>query len=433
MVAVADTILRFSGKVRPEPVLERPGVDQEELSREIDVRVDSAVRGDVLSGADWDVVTELLCRRPYTVLSPKSTWAALAERLLVEMAVSDGVSWMLRAEAYQRLMAHPLGGPAAVATAANAADDTGVQSMVGLVSVFDSAVSREATAHVVRHLRHPRTDRAFAGALLACVRKVRDRHFGPAEMAEVGRVITDLLSGGRSHRLASSVAHLLPAHVRGRFGRRTWTAAVRCLGLEDNARRTVTRIVASARVGLPHDGGTLLPALVDEALNAPVFDERLYALFTLYSTPFRAPVARELATMLRHDRPDAATIASLLEALRVLGGPGERRVVESLLVSRALPSPVRDTAASALGHIAGTSSRAFWRAAIDVALRGLAEGLTSEISVLDRLVYALGMADDLVLLAEVASDARVPHNVRAAARWWHSIPDHIRQSARTVA
>jgi hypothetical protein len=122
-----------------------------------------------------------------------------------------------------------------------------------------------------------------------------------------------------------------------------------------------------------------------------------------------------------------------LEALRVLGGPNERRVVESLLVSRALPGPVRDTAASALGHIAGTSSHTFWRAALDIALRGVEEGRTSEISVLDRLVYSLGMADNLPLLADVASNPRVPPQVRAAARWWHSIPHHIRQSARTAA
>ena len=125
-------------------------------------------------------------------------------------------------------------------------------------------------------------------------------------------------------------------------------------------------------------------------------------------------MAQPLGAALRHDRPDAATTISLLEALRALGGPGERRVVESLLVSRTLPHPVRDTAASALGHIAGTSSHAFWRAALNRALSGVTEERTGEISVLDRLAYALGMADNLTLSADVASDARVPLRVRAA-------------------
>lgn len=177
----------------------------------------------------------------------------------------------------------------------------------------------------------------------------------------------------------------------------------------------------------------MLPRLIDELLCDPVFDVRLYAAFLLYATPYRQPLGRALGQELVAARHSGNTqlVVTLLEALRILGGPEERRHVERLLLAPSTPSGIRDTAASALGHIGGASREDYWTLALRTARQRWRQTPTgAEASVLDRLVYALGMADRRALLRAVTADSTLPDRVRSAARWWITLPSHIRHSAR---
>ena len=176
-----------------------------------------------------------------------------------------------------------------------------------------------------------------------------------------------------------------------------------------------------------------LPLVIQDMLDDPVFDVRLCAMFQLYSTPYRAAVATvlgaELRTVLRL-RGNQQSIESLLESLRVLGGEPERALIELLLIQRDVVPQVRDMAAYALGHIGGRSSDALFREAARGAVRRWVRDHDDyESSVLDRLVYAIGMSRQHHLLPEFLRDPDMPDRVRVAARWWLGLPSHLLRSA----
>jgi hypothetical protein len=173
--------------------------------------------------------------------------------------------------------------------------------------------------------------------------------------------------------------------------------------------------------------------LVEETLCDPDFDARLYAAFLLHATPYRQPLGhalrRELLTAWHNG--NSQLMVTLLEALRVLGGAEERRQVERLLLTPGVPSPVRDTAASALGHIGGSSSGSYWASALHTARqRWHRTRSETEAAVLDRLVHSLGMSNNLTFLTTMAADPTLPAGVRTAANWWVTLPRHIHRSAR---
>lgn len=391
-----------------------------------------------MTGRDWDELTNLLARSPATILSPKKSWADLSERLLHETSIADGTLWMCRAEAFNRLIAHPAGQHAAISTVAAAAADRSVQSMVGTVSVFESSIHSTASLHVVRHLTDPTTDRTLYGALLASVRKLRYGHFSPAHLHKLTPVIADIISEGRNGdrlSLAAALLKMLPAAIRQRIGHRIWTSAMRSLEQRSVSSCLIDRLCDATVAGLertPRFNDTVLPRLIEELLFDPVFDVRLYAAFLLYATPYRQPLAHALSRELlasRH-RGDSQWTVTLLEALRILGGSDERRHIEQLILAPGVSSRARDTAASALGHVGGTTSDEYWRSALRIAQQrwnqthAIAEG-----SVLDRLVYALGMADQQALLRTVMQDPFLPSRVRNAAHWWITLPRNIHESA----
>ncbi|EOD69109.1 hypothetical protein [Amycolatopsis vancoresmycina] len=436
LVAITDTVARYyRGTADAAPRLARCEIADDIAARRLDTLVDLAVTGGNVSGPEWNELTALLCRTPYAILSPKRTWETLSERLLTEMAISDGVKWMHRAEAFQRLMAHPVGGAAAIAAAASASADLGVQSMVGTVSVFDSTAAPAAAGLVVGHLASPLTDRTFAGALLACFRKVGQGHFRSGQLVVVSDLLTDLLGGpvsAGSAALAGAILRQLPLGLRQRVPVRIWN--VLAAELPGPPEWSATDEIAAAVAATDTEAwdDAVLRELIREALFADVFDQRLYAQFMIYSTPCRAPVARELGAALRHRRRDKDWAVPLVEALRVIGGPAERRDIELLVLDRALPAAVRDTAASALGHVGGTSPDAFWVTALAATrLNYHTTAGQPEISVLDRLVYAMGMAGADGALSRVSATPDLPVRIRASARWWLSLSPCLRQSART--
>ncbi|WP_146060309.1 hypothetical protein [Amycolatopsis sp. CA-128772] len=433
LVAITDTVARYyRGTAEAAPRLARCEIADDRAARRLDTLIDLAVTGGNVSGPEWNELTALLCRTPYAILSPQRTWETLSERLLIEMAVSDGVKWMHRAEAYQRLMAHPVGGAAAIAAAASASADRGAQSMVGTVSVFDSTAAPAAAGLVVDHLNSPLTDRTFAGALLACFRKVGQGHFRSGQLVVISDLLTDLLGGpvtAGTAALAGAILRQLPLGLRQRVPARIWDL-VSTRSPAWSVADEITAAVAAATTEAWDDA--VLRELVRESVFADVFDQRLYAQFMIYSTPYRVPVARELGAALRRRRHDKDRAVPLVEALRVIGGPAERRDIELLVLDQTLPVAIRDTAASALGHIGGTSHNSFWATALSATrLRYHATAGESEISVLDRLIYAMGMAGADSVLSQVPATPDLPARIRASARWWLSLSPCFRQSART--
>jgi hypothetical protein len=438
LVSVIDTTSRYlSAAAGPAPLLVRP--EAPDATASIEELVDRARGEGLMSAQDWDDLTNLLARNPAVVLSPKKSWTELSERLLYETSIADGTLWMRRAEAFNRLIAHPAGQHAAISTVAAAAADKSVQSMVGTVSVFESSVHDTANRHVLKHLTDPTTDRTFYGALLASVRKLRYGHFTATHLRRLVPVIVEVIADGKDGArlaLAASLLKMLPASVRQRVNDRLWRTATQKLERTSSVSLLVDRVTNSTRASLDHAAGfddPILPHLVDELLCDPIFDGRLYAAFLLYATPYREPLARALCQEMLSawHNGDTQLMVTLLEALRILGGPDERRQVERLLLTPGVPSPVRDTAASALGHIVGSSDDDYWASALRAARqRWYQTRAMAEVSVLDRLVYALGMADQRPVLRAVATDPTLPRQVRSAANWWVTLPWHINRSAR---
>jgi hypothetical protein len=74
---------------------------------------------------------------PGLVLTPRSLWAELTYRLVVEANIANGVPWMLRSEALNRLLAHPAGQDAAIAVVRDLALDRSSHSMAGTMSALE--------------------------------------------------------------------------------------------------------------------------------------------------------------------------------------------------------------------------------------------------------------------------------------------------------
>jgi hypothetical protein len=458
LVSTIDTVRRYFDPVSvaaagPAPRAVVIDSAHEAALERIQESLDTVLADGLVTGGDWDELTGLLVAVPYPVLLPRSTWTELTGRLLSEMIVADGVPWLRRFEALNRLLVYPSSRRAAVDACASLAADPGQQVPVELICALDGTDHPDASRHVLAQLDRPTSDGAFYGALLACVRKVRYGHFTPAERQRLLGVVTDALSGGGYHPDVPPVAaELLRTATPGEVppARRAWLE--RILGsdpvltqvLEHGrlvtdvaAAGTVQRVTRTALAGLPREAPgyreEILPGLVDLVLTSPVSDVRLYLCTLLAASPYREATARALAVELTRLRlPDSPGLAgALLAALRILGGPAERPLVERLIVAPGLPAPVAVAAAHAIGHVGGASAAGFWRGAIGLhARRWHQHRDRASAAVLHSLVYGLGMARDLTLLRAVAADQRLPPPVRAAAHWWLDIPDRTIRSAQ---
>jgi hypothetical protein len=375
-------------------------------------------------------------------------------RLLAEELIADGIQWMQRFEAVNRLLAHPMVGIDALSTLRAIVDDRSVQSMVGTSCLFDASAEPQASREVVRHMREPSDERVFKGALMACVRKLSYGQFtGPQLTTLSGLVATTLLErdhlDDETRALAVSVLRQLPRQSHGSLGRSMLQQIARerfhISVLEENrlldragGRLVADRIAACACARTPTawEGyvDRVLPILIDEMLFDPVFDARLYAACLIHASPFRPAVADALTTELPSalSSSNLARVTAIFEALRKLGGQPERIKVEQFVTGRGVPGSVADAAAYALGHIGGTSDDSFWCRAL-MYHQGAWQRSASPVSgsILDRLVYALGMSGSTPLLKSVLVDHRMPPRVRACAEWWLRQPEIIRQSART--
>ena len=452
LTSTADMVYRFAAPAASgPPTLDRSGPHLEGRAAHacVDELLERALSSDMMHGAHWDDLTGHLSAIPTIVIFPSRLWTDLASRLLDETIIADGLPWLLRFEAINRLLGHPVGGIAAVAACASLAADPSGQVYIEPVSLLEANTHADASRHVLDQLTNPTNEQTRFGALLACVRKVRFGHFTPDQLREMVPVVAGMMldrSGfEEAAPLAVELLRNLPPELRTRADAELRRAVVNDQLLREvhaagrlatpaSATTLVYRLMQCAQAVL---GGNLfaddlLPTLLDDMLFDPVFDVRLYASLLIYGTPYRQPVAAAIALELAKPQVmgDVTLAGSMLGALRVLGGPQQRPLVERLVLAPGLAPAVPAAAARHIGHVGGSSTDAFWLKAI--ALHGRSWRRHREkysAAALHGLVYALGMARNHRLLTRIRDDHEAPPPVRDAARWWLGRPHRIAASA----
>ncbi|MER7455771.1 hypothetical protein [Micromonospora sp. NPDC126480] len=450
LVALIDTIYRYAASTGDaSPVLTR-GPERlaapDRLTELVDMASSSTA---LLTGMEWDELTRRLAAAPQVVISPQRAWTAIAERLLSETIVADGIAWMQRYEALSRLLAHPVGQQAAVAACASLAADRTNQVFIETVSALDASGHPDANRHVLRQLIHPTNERAQFGALLASVRKLRFGHFTDGEMPVLVAIIHELASDSTRREdvqpLAVELLRRLPDTAsrasRNRLRRLatdpTLQQVLRAGRLAEGeaSRHLVDRITNTVLALMPGDAppfhDDVLPILVDEMLFSPVFDVRMYAAIAVSGTPYRQRLATALSAELAGPAVLAAPVApAMIEALRLLGGSEQRAVIERLVIASGMPAPITVAAAQAIGHVGGRSDDQFWGRAI--AYHARLWGRTRQsasAAALNGLTYGLGMSRNVAMLQRLRADDRMPEPVRAAAAWWLNLPEKVYASA----
>jgi hypothetical protein len=198
--------------------------------------------------------------------------------------------------------------------------------------------------------------------------------------------------------------------------------------------RIVRTAVADLAARAPGFVDELLPVLVDEMLYAPVLDIRLNASMLVRATPYGPVIACGAATELTKPGAlaDPTLATSLLWALRVLGEPEQRPLIERLVLASGLPTEVSVAALESVAHIAGHSTDRFWLTAIALHNRAWRRHRSpSSVAALTGLVYALGIAANLRLLRHMRDDREGPGPVRAAAAWWLARSTRVFASVRS--
>jgi hypothetical protein len=419
--------------------------------RRIEELIDKAGSSAVMTGQEWDELTRQIAGRPDFYICPSATWATLTERLLQEQIIADRVPWAQRFTALDRLLNHPVAQQAAIATCASLAADRMNQVGIEVICAMDVTDHPDASHHVLAQLTRPTSDMTFYGALLACVRKLDHGHFTANEASYLASVVVSLLGDPARHddarTLAVSLLRRLPPDVPAAVAAKlravvagdetlSRVAATGRLGTSGQAAGFVTRVAAAAMARMSREGPWLydrtLAMVADEMLYDPVPDVRLEAAFLLNATPYRAPVAAELGAELSRcaAAADTGLAMCILDALRLIGGPEQRPVVERLTLSPGIPVPVQVAAARNIGHLGGTSDNKYWSQVL------ARHGQPSKLGVspasgamLNRLIYGLGMERNDGMLSWIRDMPGMPGQARLAASWWLGQTRRTRQSA----
>jgi hypothetical protein len=310
LVSVIDLVNRYEAPPVGGPsLLDRGfGRDRDAALRRLDGLLDKLTSSEIATGYDWDELTTILSTFPEIVLVPSSTWGELSRRLMPEMMIADGLPRMRRFESLNRLLGHPIGQQAAIATCASMAVDNAHQVIIEAISALDGTGHPDGSRRVLAQLTNPTSDPAFYGALLACVRKTRHGHMTPRQVDSVARIADDLIAGPTRHDdaqvLAAQILHQLPERFRAGIssGARRGLAANQPLHtlvtagrLGISASPVLARIIGRATALLPGDPSgfrdELLPVLLEEMLFHPVLDTRLYSGMLIEATPYKRPLA----------------------------------------------------------------------------------------------------------------------------------------------
>ncbi len=448
-----DTIFRYHAvRLAAAPLLRRPVPDGRSVADRMGSVLEKVCSGDPVSGAEWGDLTSTLATSPLVVVGVRNMWAEVTERLLAEVMISDGVAWMQRFDSLNTLLSHPSSQEPAISTISTIIDEGRSQSLVGTACLLDASGHPDASRKVLSYLDNPADDRVFKGALMACVRKLHYHHFTADQTTRVAAIAANTVGESSVNEETSSLAvsvlrklpHEVSTRLRGRLQRELQNNATysQVLAEDQLASSPVAELVASRIIDhtlgrLAHDvdgyRDTELSSIVREMLFDPVFDARLYAALLIHASPYRAGVADALATELSRAQimSGSAWVTTLFEALRIIGGPPERSLLERYLVAVGVPKDVHDCAAYALGHVGGVTPPAFWVEAIAHHLAlWRSDQSPSSASTLDRIVYALGVAHEWPLLSQLSSTADLPSSVVTSVQWWLTQPVRILASVK---
>jgi hypothetical protein len=405
--------------------------------------LDTATSAGLMTAADWDDLSSLIASNPGLRLRRRE-WEAISSRLLVETVSADGDAWKPRFEAFMRLLSHPDGQQAAIAACAAWARCRDNHAAIEVISLLDTCHHPDAASAVIGQLTSPVKDDVFAGALLACVRKVQEGHFSPEQVHCVAEISMETLSAHTDQQLrthAAAVLSRLPPDLRSRVSRHLGVLA------GDNPRRHdaqaglaqqdnhLSGLIAARSISLlAHESGhfedELLPALVNEMIFSSLSETRLYAAFLIRDTPYRQPVADSLIWAMKRvpGTRDNAPLTRLLSALRIVGDAEHRHDVEGF-ADPGMPLPIQDMAIQALGHMGGKSDPAFWQRTFGwLATRPLAHDSDSE-KLMIHAAYSAGMKRHVAELKHASGIEALPGSARTAAKWWLNLPTHMFMSA----
>ncbi|MFJ8141017.1 helix-turn-helix domain-containing protein [Streptomyces sp. NPDC096013] len=433
----AAAFLRSDRSNNPSP---NPGPRVEDLLARI-------LDGGVLTGNDWDDLTRWAAYEGGQIF-PGRVRHAVVHRLLEETVVAGGAAWMRRFEALNRLLADPLWGPEAIAVCAAVAQQPEHVGLIETVCALDGSPHPDAGRAVLSQLTDPTTADTRYGALLAAARKTRKHHFTTEQTQTLVDVVDGILAGPHLslppaaveaaavllHRLPLSAAHRarLTTSVSNRGSTLNAIVTHGSLTDPDTAVTSVSRVLGRLDDPGPGPAATILGTLIDDLLHHPVADVRLYTAMMLRASPYESQIASALAADLRRVgvlRTGDRAIP-ILYALRVLGGPDQRAVVEGLTLARGVPRAVALAAVHALGHIGGRSPETYWRAVFHQHVHA-AHGTTDQREVLKRLVYAFAMGDELELLTRLMAEPQTRGTpTRALSGWWTNLEHHVRDSAQ---
>jgi hypothetical protein len=412
---------------------------------ELDQLLERASSTDPMSGADWDDLTGNLLALPRMFL-PGRMWTELAVRLLEETMVADGVAWLQRYEAVNRLLGHSTAQTYLIDACAQLVREPGNQVFVEPTSVLDATAHPDATAFLLHELVDPVNERSRYGALLACSRKVRLGHFSEDELERVITAAVGLLGDAGADPATGPLAVHLLRQVRTSARPALGAELRRALGTDrvlhevqradrllarDPADLVVERIIGTVVSTVGNEVSVvddILPTLVDEMLYAPALDTRLQAAILVRATPYVGAVAAAVAAELA--RPSAIVepvlAGSLLATLRTIGGAEQRPLVERLVLTTGVPAPVALAATHAVAHVGGQSPDAFWLGALArYGQQWRRGGDARSAEALRALVYALGIARNRRLLTQVRTDRQALAPARDAAGWWLRRPARL--------
>ncbi|GAB3406819.1 hypothetical protein [Flindersiella endophytica] len=411
--------------------------------------LEQALSSEVMTGGWWDELTAHLAVLPSVLLYPRTAWSDLAERLLSELLISDGLRWMSRSEALARLMTHPRAGPAVVAACGSLAADPSSLIVVEPLTILDLTPAATASRHVLAQLVRPTSERTLRGALLAAVDKVSRRHFRPTQLRQLTQIALELLSAdpgtsADARGLAAALLRQIPANLLGARYKRLvaagepMTAPILRYGrtaFPQSMRQVVERVCAAATARLPRPGvddDPVLPHLVGQLLFDPNQNERLVAGFQIAATPYREPVGAALAAELSatHLAREIPLATAIISATPWVGGSGDRASIERFAMAVEAPAPIVEAAAWKLGHTPGSSDQRFWQTAVETHARTWRRVHDpASLTALRGLVYGLGVEHNDDLLREIRTNPRMPGSAREAAAWWLNLPAHIVTSA----
>ncbi|HET7387505.1 MAG TPA: hypothetical protein VFJ19_12660 [Nocardioidaceae bacterium] len=438
LVSTIDLLHRhFADRVRMEPVLDRRlGPPSPAEHAALAETVEAVHEGRPVSGRDWDAFSAAMCAAPQILLPRPDTAEEVTRRLLSEMLVADDLAWMLRYEAFARLLMHPVYAAAAVDVCATMARDPTNQVFLETISVLDGSVHPDAARHVVSLLEDPTTDRAFVGALLACVRKARFGHFTPEQAHRVAGIVSALIADADADEATRRIAVRVLALLRKNLATRS---AVAQFPLPKGpAMPSVSATVMQAGDALVDElhqstrrapGSSLmvdktLPALLRAAVLDPVPDQRLFVSMLLRSSPYRAALAPICARRLVEPQHPELRPA-LLSLTRVISGPEQAREVRGLILDPDMDTELRASVARSLGHLRGEVEMAFLERALgEYGVESPSSQSHGSTEILTGLVYSLGIGGHLDLMAGLPSE-QLPRATREAVGWWLALPPEV--------